>query len=108
MKHLITISPLSVFVPKRGDSLYVVGDAAPSQGPGLGTKLVIQRKGSDKLLPSFNHGQRMKGNMKAWSACEVEAFQLSQALKKFKPFIRFVGTKTTALLDSRASVLALG
>ena len=100
-------SPLSVFVPKKGDNLYLVGDAAPSQGPGLGTKMVIQRKGSEKLLPSFNHGQRMKGNMTSWSPCEVEAFQLSQAIKKFKPFIRFVGTKTTALIDSRASVLAV-
>ena len=100
-------SPLSVFVPRKGDALYLVGDAAPSQGPGIGTKLVIQRKGSEKLLPSFNHGQRMKGNMKTWSACEVEAFQLSQAIKKFKPFIRFVGTKSTALIDSRASVLAV-
>ena len=100
-------NPQTNFVPKRGDSLFLVGDAAPSHGPGIGTKLVIQRQGSNKLLPSFNHGMRMKGNMKQWSACEVESYQLNQAIKKFKPFIRFVGTKTTALMDSRASVLAV-
>ena len=100
-------NPQTIFVPKRGDSLFLVGDAAPSHGPGIGSKLIIQREGSDKLLPSFNHGMRMKGNMKEWSACEVESYQLSQAIKKFKPFIRFVGTKTTALIDSRASVLAV-
>ena len=99
--------PLNVYVPRKGDFLYLVGDAAPSQGPGIGTKLLIQRQGSEKLLPSFNHGQRMKNNMLDWSPCEVEAFQLSQAIKKFKPFMRFVGTKTTALIDSRASVLAV-
>ena len=31
-------NPLTLFVPKKGDSLFVVGDAAPSHGPGLGTK----------------------------------------------------------------------
>ena len=85
--------------------MFIVGDAAPSKGPGIGTKLVIQR--GDKILPSFNHGQRIKDNMKNWSACEVEAYQLNQGIKKFLPFIRFVGTKTTALIDSRASVLAV-
>ena len=100
-------NPLTVYVPKKGDSLFLVGDAAPSQGPGIGTKLVLQRKGSEQLLPSFNHGIRMKGNMREWSACEVEAYQLAQGIKKFKPFIRYVGTKTTALVDSRATVLAV-
>ena len=80
-------NPQTNFVPKRGDSLFLVGDAAPSHGPGIGTKLVIQRQGSNKLLPSFNHGMRMKGNMKQWSACEVESYQLNQAIKKFKPFM---------------------
>ena len=100
-------NPVNVYVPKKGDNLYLVGDAAPSKGPGIGTKLLIQRKGTNKILPSFNYGCRMKNMMKDWSPCEVEAFQLSQAIKKFKPFLRFVGTKTTALIDSRASVLAV-
>ena len=66
-------NPLTIHVPRKGDLLFVVGDAAPSHGPGIGTKLVIQREGSDKLLPSFNHGVRMKSNMKDWSPCEVES-----------------------------------
>ena len=100
-------NPLTISVPRKGDHLFLAGDAAPSKGPGLGTKLFIQRPGVSGLLPSFNHGIRMKANMESWSACEVEAFQLSQAIKKFKPFLRFVGTKSTALIDSRAAVLAI-
>ena len=99
--------PQTVYVPKKGDLLYIVGDAAPSRGPGIGSKLLIQREGSDTVLPSFNHGMRVKNQMQSWSPCEVESYQLSQAVKKFKPFLRFVGTKTTALIDSRASVLAI-
>ena len=45
--------------------------------------------------------------MQGWSPCEIESFNLSQAIKKFKPYIRYVNTKTTVLVDSRASVLAL-
>ena len=100
-------NPETVFVPKKTDKLFIVGDAAPSCGPGIGSKLLIQRDGQETLLPSFNHGLRMKNTMETWSPCEVESFQLAQAIRKFRPFIRYVEKKTTALLDSRASVLAI-
>ena len=99
--------PQTIYVPKKGDHLYIVGDAAPSHGPGIGSKLIIKREGYDRFLPSFNHGMRIKNSMKSWSTCEVESYNIANAIKKFKPFIRFVETRTTALMDSRASVLAV-
>ena len=52
-------SPQSVFVSKKGDVLYLVGDAAPSQGPAFGTKVVIQRKGSE----SWSENERKHENL---------------------------------------------
>ena len=73
--------PQQIYVPKKGDFLYIIGDAAPSQGPGIGSKLLIQRKDSKNILPSFNHGMRIKNHMKSWSLCEIESYQLAQAIK---------------------------
>ena len=99
--------PIKIYVPKKEDHLFIIGDAAPSKGPGIGSKVLIKRRGSERLLPSFNHGLRIKNNMPGWLPCEIESFNLSQAIKKFKPYIRYVSTKTTVLIDFRASVLAL-
>ena len=107
MVQEICRNPLKIVVPRRDDKLFIVGDAAPSQGPGIGSKLLIQREGETELLPSFNHGLRMKDNMTNWSPCEVESYNLNQAVKKFLPFIRYVNTKTTVIIDSRPSVLAI-
>ena len=96
--------PEVVYVPRQGDQLFLCGDGAPS-GPALGTKLVIKRDG--KLLPSFNYGFRLKNSMRGWSPCEFEAFSITQGIKKMKPFLRFVETPTTVLVDSKASVQAI-
>ena len=55
-------SPEVVFVPRKGDQLFICGDGAPSVST-LGTKLLIRREGHDELLPSFNYGFRIKANM---------------------------------------------
>ena len=99
-------APEVVHVPRRGDELFICSDGAPSASA-LGTKLLIKREGESKLLPSFNYGLRIKSNMRNWSPCEFEAYSISQGIKKMKPFLRFVETPSTALVDSKATVQAV-
>ena len=102
----ILLSPEVVYVPRRGDQLFICSDGAPSASA-LGTKLLIKREGEPNLLPSFNYGFRIKGNMRNWSPCEFEAYSVTQGIKKMKPFLRFVEAPTTALVDSKATVQAV-
>ena len=99
-------TPEVVYVPRKDDSLFICGDGAPTANA-LGTKLFIKRPGIPQLLPSFNYGFRIKSNMKNWSPCEFEAYSIAQGIKKMKPFFRFVDTKTTAMIDSKACVQAV-
>ena len=102
----ILLSPEVVYVPRKGDQLFICSDGAPSASA-LGCKLLIKREGEPNLLPSFNYGMRIKGNMRGWSPCEFEAFSITQGIKKMKPFLRFVEAPTTALVDSKATVQAV-
>ena len=99
-------TPEVVYVPRKGDELFICSDGAPSASA-LGTKLLIKREGESNLLPSFNYGLRIKNNMRNWSPCEFEAYSISQGIKKMKPFLRFAETPSTALVDSKATVQAV-
>ena len=72
----------------------------------LGTKLLIKRAGEPNLLPSFNYGFRIKTNIKDWSPCEFEAYNITRGIK-MKPFFRFVETPITAMVDSKVTVQAV-
>ena len=37
-------NPLKIYVPKRDDHLYIIGDAAPSKGPGIGISYLSKDK----------------------------------------------------------------
>ena len=88
-KQIQTIlkSPLSVTIPRHGDTTYLAVDACIFF-PAGGSKLFIQRPGVSGIgfLPSFNFGCRLPQTLKSWSPCEVEAYFLNQGLEK-KPIL---------------------
>lgn len=74
-------SPLSVTVPRKGDTVYVATDACTSLPAGR-TKMFVKRPGVQRFLPSFNFGCRLPSTLKSWSPCEVEAFFLNKGIMK--------------------------
>ena len=80
--------PLTVAVPREGDTLLLAMDACSSI-PAGGSKLIIQRPGVQGYLSSFNFGCRLPVLMKSkFSPCEFEAFTLNKGIQKAEYFIR--------------------
>ena len=72
--------PLSVTIPRPGDTLYLATDACTSI-PAGGTKLFIKRPDINGFLPSFNFGCRLPTTLRKWSLCEVAAYFLNKGIK---------------------------
>ena len=92
--------PLSVTVPKRGDTVYMAVDACTSL-PAGGTKLFIQRPGVQGFLPSFNFGTRLPQTLRDWSPCEVEAYFLNKGITKAEFYTRLTGNPGIVLTDCK-------
>ena len=92
--------PLSVTVPRKGDTLYMAVDACTSL-PAGGTKLFIQRPGVQGFLPSFNFGSRLPSTLKQWSPCEVEAYFLNKGINKAEYYSRVTENPGIVLTDSK-------
>ena len=93
-------SPLSVVIPKRGDTTYLAVDACTSL-PAGGSKLFIQRLGVSGFLPSFNFGCRLPQTVKSWLPCEVEAYFINQGLEKTEFYTKLTGNPGIILTDSK-------
>ena len=93
-------SPLSVTVPRKGDTLYLASDACTSI-PAGGTKVFLKRPGVEKFLPSFNFGCRLPSTLRQWSPCEVEAFFLNKGMEKAEHYVRVTGNPAIALTDCK-------
>ena len=93
-------APLSVVIPKRGDSTFLAVDACTSL-PAGGSKLFIQRPGVNGFLPSFNFGCRLPNTVKPWSPCEVEAFFLNKGLEKSEFYTKLTGNPGVVLTDCK-------
>ena len=91
-------NPLSVVIPKYGDTTYLAVDACTSL-PAGGSKLFIRRPGVDGFLPSFNFGCRLPATLKTWSPCEVEAFFLNRGLEKSEFYTKLTGNPGIILTD---------
>ena len=97
IQHVLK-KPLSVTVPRLGDTVYLAVDACTSL-PAGGTKLFIQRPGTQGFLPSFNFGCRLPQTLKQWSPCEVEAYFLNKGIGKAEFYTRLTGNPGIALTD---------
>ena len=96
----ILAHPLSVTIPRQGDTIYLATDACTSL-PAGGTKMFISRPGTQGFLPSFNFGCRLPATLKEWSPCEVEAFFLNKGIEKTKFYTNLSGNPSIALTDSK-------
>ena len=94
-------NPVTVTVPRPGDTPYIVSDACTSI-PACGTKLFLKRPGVSGFLSSFHHGCRLPKRMKEYSPCEVEAYALHQGVAKNAHFIKVCGQPGICLVDSKA------
>ena len=99
-------NPLTVAVPREGDTLLLAMDACSSI-PAGGSKLIIQRPGVPGYLLSFNFGCRLPKSLKSkLSPCEFEAFVLNKSLQRAEYFIRVTRNPGICLIDSKAVVQA--
>ena len=92
--------PLSVTIPRRGDTVYMAVDACTCI-PAGGTKLFIQRPGLQGFLPSFNFGCRLPQSLKTWSPCEVEAYFLNKGIEKAEFYTKVTGNPGVVLTDCK-------
>ena len=69
-------APMSVVIPKRGDTTF----------------LAVQRPVVNGFLPSFNFGCRLPQTVKPWSPFEVEAFFLNKGLEKSEFYTKLTAT----------------
>ena len=99
IQHILQ-QPLSVTVPRQGDTIYLATDACTSL-PAGGTKMFLQRPGLDGFLPSFNFGCRLPQTLKEWSPCEVEAYFLNKGIEKAEYYTKLSGNPGVALTDSK-------
>ena len=99
IQHILQ-QPLSVTVPRRGDTIYLATDACTSL-PAGGTKMFLQRPGLDGFLPSFNFGCRLPQTLREWSPCEVEAYFLNKGIEKAEYYTKLSGNPGVALTDCK-------
>ena len=98
-------NPLTITIPKEGDTPIIISDACTSL-PAGGTKLLLQRPGREGYLPSFNFGCRLPESYKNWSTCEVEAFMLNKGIEKMEHFLKICNRPGICLIDSKPVVQA--
>ena len=98
-------NPLSVTIPRPGDTPYIVSDGC-THLPAGGTKLFLQRPGVPGFLPSFSFGARLPESFKNWPPHDIEAYFLNKGIQKHAHYIKECGKPGVALIDSKATVQA--
>jgi hypothetical protein len=93
----------SVMLPRIGEELWVVTDAA-SKARGLGATLYVKRNGKVRVAVFFSAKLRLP--QKLWLPCEIEALSIATAVKHFSPYITQSQHTTTILTDSKPCVQA--
>lgn len=95
--------PKAIVVPKPSDCLIQVSDGALKY-PAIGIVLLVKREGVKNLMPAGYYSLRIKGSLKGWSACDLEALAHAKGAAHNDHYLREFKNPITLLTDNKPVV----